>query len=778
MRIERSIFVASLIFFIVSLQLSGQKADPYHISSGGFGYLIEENPGISLWWCEGAYKIMRDTPSPASADDTIRLWSAANEYEAFQVVVNPSHRMENLRISSPGFVSESNRIDAAVLEFRLLEYVKVKQATDSYGFTGYWPDPLPEATGPVTAYGGENTTFWINVYVPPETAPGIYMGSIKLGNAEWNKEIPVKLEVWDFDLPRVSSLRSGFGLSVDKIARYHKLETEEDIKKTFDLYMQAFRDYRIAPYDPFYLYPVKEIVSGLEWEGGIYDFDNSYSGDYSLMVEDNDPAGSPAARYRHKFAIDPSKKYVLRWNVKGGSEDQQYCMLLEAYDSEGKRLVYENRMEVFTCDTIWSSREFTPATYSDEVARAALAIFPAFRTAAGEDTGRVWIDNIAFSVAGGKENLLKQAGFEVEAGDVDIELDFTDFDKAGERYLDEFGFNSFRLYLKGMGSGTYYSRTEGVFEGFRQGSPVYDSLMARYLRMMQNHLEEKEWLGKEYVYWFDEPGKKDYPFVRKGMETIKRSAPRINTFLTENDPGPEIMDVTDISCTIFHRVDPGQARKITARGQEYWSYLCTAPKAPWVSLFIDHDAINLRIWLWMTHAWKLKGILVWSSNYWDSYSASPRSYMQNPWTEPASFVQGYGWPYGKQTLWGNGDGRFFYPPNRDPNKDNKKYIEGPIPSIRLEFLRQGIEDYEYLVMLEGLLKSYSGQDTHLTREAQKLLKTEGKLFKDGKTYTKNPAEILAYRKKIADLIIQLGQSRRTRTAPGGDGTSDTNYTDY
>ncbi len=755
MRSVSSLFFAFSILLMSSLQIRGQKADPYHISSGGFGYLLEESPGVSLWWCEGAFKIMRDTPSPASVEDTVSIWSAANEYEAFQVVINPSSRMENLRISSSDFISGNNKIDARHVGIRQVEYVKITRATDSYGFTGYWPDPLPVVDGPVTACGGENTTFWINIFAPGETAPGIYRGTISLGNAQWEKEIAVELKVWDFSLPRVSSVRSGFGLSVDKIARYHNLESEADIKNTFDLYMQAFRDYRIAPYDPFYLYPIREKVSGLEWEGGIYDFDNSYNGDYSLMVEDNDPAGSPAARYRKMLGIDPSKKYVLRWNIKGGKKDQQYCILLEAYNKEGEKLVYENRMEVFTCDTIWSSREFTPASFSEEVALAGLSIFPAFRTAAGEDTGRVWIDNIALSVEGGKENMLEQSGFEVEAGDIDIELDFTDFDMAGKRYLDEFGFNSFRLYLKGMGSGTYYSRTEGVFEGFRQGSPVYDSLMAKYLRIMQDHLQEKGWLGKEYVYWFDEPGKKDYPFVRKGMETIKRSAPGINTFLTENDPGPEIMDVTDISCTIFHRLDPDQAKKIAARGQEYWSYLCTAPKAPWVSLFIDHDAINMRMWLWMTHAWKLKGILVWSTNYWDSYSASPKGYMQNPWTEPASFVQGYGWPYGKQTLWGNGDGRFFYPPNRDPNNDRNKYIEGPIPSIRLEFLRQGIEDYEYLVMLEELMNSYSGPDKGLAREARKLLDTEGKLFRDGKTYTKNPAEILAYRKKIADLIIEF-----------------------
>ena len=157
----------------------------------------------------------------------------------------------------------------------------------------------------------------------------------------------------------------------------------------------------------------------------------------------------------------------------------------------------------------------------------------------------------------------------------------------------------------------------------------------------------------------------------------------------------------------------------------------------------------------MTCAWDLNGILIWSVNYWNSYSASPVGYLQNPWTEPASFVQGYGWPFGKQTVWGNGDGRLLYPPNRDPNNDSATYIMGPVPSIRLEFLRQGIEDYEYLVKLENLTGKLKGKDRKLVREASKLLDLKGTLFTDSKTYTKNPADLLEYRKKIAETIIKM-----------------------
>lgn len=755
MRFAFNIFSIIFLYFLTCPNILGQRTDPYHLTTGGFGRLIDRSPEMKVWWCEGAYKIMRDTPFPSAQGDTVILYSARNETEPFQVVIHPESRTENCRVSVTDLISGNERIDKQAITISKVEYVHVTKPTDKYGYQDYWPDPLPTLNGPVTAFGGENTIFWFTVYVPGELAAGTYNGTISIGNSDWGIEIPVKLNVWDFTLPQLPTIRSGFGLGVDKIADYHNLKTQEDIRKTFDLYMKVFRDYKIAPYDPFYLYPVKEQITGLEWEGGIFDEDNSYNGNYSLMIQDDNPTGSPSARYRKLIEVDPSREYTLDWNIKAGEENHQYCVLLEGYNMEGEKLIFENRMEVFNSDSTWGKQEFTAGGFSSHVSSVRLSFFPAFRTIAGEDTGTIWIDNIMFSEVGSSKNLVKQGDFEVNTEDINILLDFSDFDMAGSRYLDEFGFNSFRLFLKGMGSGTYYSRKEGSFGGFRQGTPVYEKLMSTYLGLIQEHLKEKGWLGKEYVYWFDEPGEKDYPFVREGMEIIKKSAPGISTFITENEPGPEIMDVIDITCTIFHRVDPTKAKEIVSKGQEYWSYLCTAPKSPWVSLFIDHDAINMRIWLWMTYAWDLNGILIWSSNYWTSYSASPAGYLQNPWTEPASFVQGYGWPYGKQTVWGNGDGRLFYPPNRNPNYNREKYIIGPVPSVRLEFLRQGIEDYEYLVMLENMIVKLDGRDRKLLREASELLEIEGTLFKDGSNYTKNPGDLLEYRKKIADMIVKL-----------------------
>ena len=144
---------------------------------------------------------------------------------------------------------------------------------------------------------------------------------------------------------------------------------------------------------------------------------------------------------------------------------------------------------------------------------------------------------------------------------------------------------------------------------------------------------------------------------------------------------------------------------------------------------------------------------MWETTYWNSNEASPKGYLQNPWQEAMSWVTGYGWPYGKQTIWGNGDGRFFYPENRDPNKNKTTAYQGyPIPSIRLEFLRAGIEDYEYMCILEKLMKVASKKQASLVKEARQLLQIPKSIYTDEKTYNKDPQVLLEHRQKIAELI--------------------------
>jgi hypothetical protein len=514
-------------------------------------------------------------------------------------------------------------------------------------------------------------------------------------------------------------------------------------------------DYKIAPTSPFSLYPMNVTVEGLNWKGGVFTTDTVHTGNMALKIVDQSVAESAESATTQFVAVNATYPYSLTWYARTGSDNQQYSVLIKCYDENKQYMPYENRMDIFTGKMEWDADTMKLGHFREKIKYVTVHLFPVFRDVTGYHKGTIWFDDVSLFSDNNRANLLSQGDFEIDIDDLDVRVDFTEFDEAGKKYLDEYGFNAFNLQLEGLPSGTFYSQKRGVFAGYTQGTIEYDILMKKYLAQVQQHLEDNGWLGKEYTYWFDEPNTENYPFVREGMEIIHRAAPKITRFITEHQPGEGIMDVTEISCTVIGRLDPEMMKKLTTEGREFWSYLCCCPKAPWLSLFIDHDAINMRMWLWISYQYQLKGILVWSANYWNSTEASPMDYLQNPWEDPMSYTTSYGTPFGKQAIWGNGDGRFFYPPNKDPNDHSVKYLDAPIPCLRLEILRDGIEDYEYLLLLENAVKENAIPNKKLMRKAKEMLVFPSAMFSSPKEYNKDPMYLLEYRKSIGQLLHVL-----------------------
>ncbi len=736
-----------------------EKVDLNHRDVGGYGYTVSTADNINVWWAEGLYKVMQDAPLPTKKKNEIAIKAAKNEFESFIVVVNPKHDVNDFEIEVDDLEMKkgSQEISDKNITIRKVEHVQVNIPTDYYSEVGMYPDPLPLVGEQTKLTANQNNAFWVTVKVPSGATAGDYTSKVtlKAEQSDWEVEIPLNLKVWNFELPKEATMRSGFGIDMNNIIRYNNITEQEDQEAAFEKHMQAFRDYKISPYDPFRFSPIKETITGVEWDGGFYDSKNAEAGKYSFMVVDRSRTENVEATTRELIAVEQGASYSLSWDNKSQSPKQTYVVGVECYDKDKKLLNFENKFEQFSADTLWGEKKFELGKFNDRIAYVKIYLCPSNRTASGEDIGTVWFDNVELVNKATQKNLLTAGDFEVDIDKISIELDFTDFNLAAKKYLHDYGFNSYRLTLKGLGGGTYYSTTRGVFEGFEQGTEEYNKLMKGYLMQVQNNLEKEGILGKEYIYWFDEPSEKDYAFVYETNKMIKEYAPKLTTFLTEHITGQDISDVTDISCTIWHKLNHDKIRGMNEKGLEYWSYLCVWPKAPWLSEFIDHDAVNLRMWLWASYVHDLTGILIWQTTYWNSSAASQVGYLQNPWEEAMSFVNGYGWPLGKQTVWGNGDGRLFYPENRDVNGSKKKYSGEPIPSIRMENVRDGIEDYEYLVILEQLAGETKNRS--LKNRAEKLLKIPTSLYTNETTYSKDPQTILQYRDEVGELIERMSK---------------------
>jgi hypothetical protein len=312
-----------------------------------------------------------------------------------------------------------------------------------------------------------------------------------------------------------------------------------------------------------------------------------------------------------------------------------------------------------------------------------------------------------------------------------------------------------------MGGGTFQSRSLGELEGHPEGTPEHARLFKDYLSQVEAHLRQRGWLPKAFVYWFDEPDPKDYAFVVAGMARLKAAAPGLRRLLTEQ-PEPALMGHVDIWCGLTPEWTPEKVQARRAAGEEVWWYICTGPKAPYVTEFIDHPGTELRLWPWQSWQYGVKGLLIWATIYWSSPLVYPAPRLQDPWADPMSWVSGYDFPVGFISPWGNGDGRFLYPPRRDPNAPQSPCLDEPINSLRWENLRDGMEDYEYFWLLRRQIEQLAAAGRlpeALGREARGLLQVPASVSRDLTHFTVDPRPLLEHRERVAAMIERLQRSR-------------------
>jgi len=233
-------------------------------------------------------------------------------------------------------------------------------------------------------------------------------------------------------------------------------------------------------------------------------------------------------------------------------------------------------------------------------------------------------------------------------------------------------------------------------------SPFGDAAESRdksfaFYRSWYAFLLENKWADRSYVYMFDEPNTPEqYDRVRRLGAFIHEAEPRIRKLVVEqpythDSAWGSLDDAIDIWCPLFGFIEEKSNEHVKASGDDVWSYTALVQTAhPYHPEYekvkddlppfwqIDFPLTSYRVAPWLNWRYGVTGLLYWSSVYWDS----PK---RNPWHDP-----------GFRVRW-NGEGSLFYP-GEDAG------IEGPIASIRLKALRDGMEDYEYFALLASLGK--------------------------------------------------------------------------
>jgi len=258
---------------------------------------------------------------------------------------------------------------------------------------------------------------------------------------------------------------------------------------------------------------------------------------------------------------------------------------------------------------------------------------------------------------------------------------------------------------------------------------------ARPYRGMAEALRRLGVLDRAYVYAYDEPAVGD-PNVARVAEALHRADSGLKNLvalgeLRDPSADPAWWNDLDIVAVRNTAVRERHLAALRRMGKEIWLYV-SGPKPPYPALVLDYPAMSARILPWMCWKAGARGLLYWCVNFWTT----------DPWREP------------KNTPWGqNGNGSLFYP---GP--------DGPVGSIRLAALRDGLEDYEYLVLLSQAVARLdrhpaaapSGVAGRLA-EAKRLLAIDPKLVGSMRKYATDSAVLMRNRRAIAELIEELSR---------------------
>jgi hypothetical protein len=322
-----------------------------------------------------------------------------------------------------------------------------------------------------------------------------------------------------------------------------------------------------------------------------------------------------------------------------------------------------------------------------------------------------------------------------KGSDGKVTFDFSRFDKWADVFWSTNRMDLLETgFVAQFGEGGWSSR-EILLRDFR----IYDESANRtmtmpgkeflpiFLPVLENHLREKGWLEKTVFHIADEPSNHNVMSWREASEFVHNHAPslkRIDAIETTH-----FFDTLEIWVPkLDHLATWYDAyRKAQAQGYELWFYtvgIFQGGSLP--NKTVDVPLIESRILHWLNYRYGLKGYLHWGFNAW----------TDDPFEAPGEH---------------RGDGWHVY-----PKKD------GLINSLRWEQMRNGIQDYEYLWMLEDKIRNVkdklSERLSGMIEPGRRGIEISSRVVKEFHEYDKDPNVLYGARKQIIEELLDLDKS--------------------
>lgn len=549
------------------------------------------------------------------------------------------------------------------------------------GEKGLWPDALipigrdryfgeRRSGAPFDVRPCSNQAVWIEILVPDNASAGDYTSEIVVSAAgERTQHVPVRLHVWDFAIPRTSSLPTSFGMGQGVRAR-HRL-TEAGTIRLAQLYAREALRNRVSMWGLWF-------VNGLP-----------------------------------RFQYDPT-------HPERGAKTTEW----DRYD-----LFYTGPLAGLP-EGRATTIEIPPATKLVSQIAAPKPLLRGIAAGATQLAGTCVYRVTAVNAEGETEGSPPQTAYAITEGG--IELSWPTVRHPKWSHLNARSYNVYRAmnpmwpegdvpatYLIGSTTGTRFVDT-----GLRPANPpkacpnvntTGDLEAVEIFKAYARHFQRKGWLDRAYLYAQDEPFTSAELEQARRQSLLWRKAFPTGWSLVTNVYSPKLMGAVNLWCVGLNWFDDGEHGRASevqrrhAAGERVWWCQGSGSRldpmhrgGAWPSYYIDDTAMSARITGYFTWRYDFDGIL---------YYLTDMAWQKDndPWVNQFYFRA-------------NGDGTLFYPGT--PDRVGGKH-DIPISSLRFALIRQGLQDYEYLKRLADL-----GDKPFADRQAARLVQAPDRFAND------------------------------------------------
>ena len=285
---------------------------------------------------------------------------------------------------------------------------------------------------------------------------------------------------------------------------------------------------------------------------------------------------------------------------------------------------------------------------------------------------------------------------------------------------------------------------------------VDDALLAKVQEAYQA-CQKAGILDHAYIYCYDEKPADMFPLIRESLQKIRKVAPGVPVYTTLYDGTfgrenglDEVIDAW-IPLTVSYGRNQDNAALARARGDKVCWYVCCAPTMPYANFLLEHPATANRLLMgFMKKKYGSQGFLYYQTSVWRIYEKdnSGTYVFKDMISTPVAGGPLLEYPWiGESFQNFPGDGRLLYPAT-----------DGPIPTTRLKSIRDGMEDWMYLELLEKALARAEAMDDTWKEAARQELEVEPELVKNLTEWTTDPALVQAKKLRLATLLDQYAKA--------------------